>query len=67
LEVSSYIPWGCEAAAVVLIAGNTLLVIEQPTRVSFQVRTLAGEPRDDLALVEAGGARRRCPMRSASH
>jgi acyl-CoA dehydrogenase len=52
---ADYIPWGRAAAAVALIAGNTLLLVEQPA-LSFTVgKNLAGEPRDHLDGVELGG------------
>jgi acyl-CoA dehydrogenase len=49
---AGYIPWGRAAAAVVLIADNTLLVGDA----TFVPGTnLAGEPRDHLATVALGG------------
>ncbi|MFL5270068.1 MAG: acyl-CoA dehydrogenase family protein [Stellaceae bacterium] len=52
---AGYIPWGCAAAAVVLIAGNKLLVVEQKAANFTPGRNLAGEPRDHLDAVEPGG------------
>jgi len=52
---AGYIPWGREAAAVVLIAGNTLLVVPQGAANFTPGKNLAGEPRDHLGAVEPGG------------
>ena len=52
---AGYIPWGCAAAAVVLIAGNTLLAVPQGAANFTPGKNLAGEPRDDLSAVEPGG------------
>jgi len=52
---AGYIPWGREAAAVVLIAGNALLVVPQGAANFTAGKNLAGEPRDDLGAVEPGG------------
>ena len=47
---AGYIPWGREAAAVVLIAGNTLLAVPQGAANFTPGKNLAGEPRDHLSL-----------------
>jgi acyl-CoA dehydrogenase len=60
---AGYIPWGREAAAVVLIAGNTLLVVEQAAANFAPGKNLAGEPRDHLDAVEPGG--RSAPLPTA--
>jgi acyl-CoA dehydrogenase len=52
---AGYIPWGREAAAVVLIAGNTLLVVARGGTTFIPGKNLAGEPRDHLGAVEPGG------------
>ena len=52
---AGYIPWGHAAAAIVLIAGNTLLVVEQACLSFTPGKNLAGEPRDHLGAVEGGG------------
>jgi acyl-CoA dehydrogenase len=52
---AGYIPWGCAAAALLLTAGNTLLVIEQRAAMLTPGRNLAGEPRDHLDTVGPGG------------
>ncbi|HEX3410975.1 MAG TPA: acyl-CoA dehydrogenase family protein, partial [Stellaceae bacterium] len=52
---AGYIPWGRAAAAVVLIAGNTLLVVPQGGATFIPGKNLAGEPRDHLGAVEPGG------------
>jgi acyl-CoA dehydrogenase len=52
---AGYIPWGCTAAAVVLIAGNALLVVPHGAANLTPGKNLAGEPRDDLGAVEPGG------------
>jgi hypothetical protein len=52
---AGYIPWGREAAAVVLIAGNTLLVVPQGAANFTPGKNLAGEPRDHLGAVDPGG------------
>jgi hypothetical protein len=52
---AGYIPWGRAAAAVVLIAGNTLLVVPQGIATFTPGKNLAGEPRDHLGAVEPGG------------
>src|SRR5438128_1219142 len=52
---AGYIPWGRAAAAVVLIAGNTLLVVEQAGLTFTPGKNVAGEPRDHLGAVEGGG------------
>jgi acyl-CoA dehydrogenase len=51
---AGYIPWGHAAAAVVLIAGNALLLVEQPAATFTSGQNLAGEPRDHLDTVEPG-------------
>ena len=57
---AGYIPWGREAAAVVLIAGSTLLVLPQGAANFTSGKNLAGEPRDHLGAVGSGG--RSAPM-----
>ena len=52
---ADYIPWGREAAAVVLIAGNTMLVVAQAAITFTPGKNLAGEPRDHIGAVEPGG------------
>jgi acyl-CoA dehydrogenase len=52
---AGYIPWGRPAGAVVLIAGNALLVVPQGTASFTPGKNLAGEPRDHLGAVEPGG------------
>jgi acyl-CoA dehydrogenase len=52
---AGYVPWGRAAAAVVLIAGNTLLVVPQGAATFTPGKNLAGEPRDHLGAVEPGG------------
>jgi acyl-CoA dehydrogenase len=52
---AGYIPWGREAAAIVLIAGNTLLVVPQGAANFTSGKNLAGEPRDHLGAVGSGG------------
>jgi hypothetical protein len=52
---AGYIPWGRAAAAVVLIAGNALLVVPQGAATFTPGKNLAGEPRDHLGAVEPGG------------
>jgi hypothetical protein len=52
---AGYIPWGCAAAAVVLIAGNAVLVVPQGAANFTPGKSLAGEPRDHLGAVEPGG------------
>jgi acyl-CoA dehydrogenase len=52
---AGYIPWGRAAAAVVLIAGNRLLLVEQPAANFTPGKNLAGEPRDHLGAVEPAG------------
>jgi hypothetical protein len=52
---TGYIPWGRAAAAVVLIAGNRLLVVPQGAADFTPGKNLAGEPRDHLGAVEPGG------------
>jgi acyl-CoA dehydrogenase len=52
---ADYIPWGRQAAAVVLIAGNTLLVVAQGATKFTPGKNLADEPRDQLDAVEPGG------------
>lgn len=51
---AGYIPWGSQAAAIVLVAGDSLLVAERSTAVLTPGRNLAGEPRDNLGAVERG-------------
>jgi acyl-CoA dehydrogenase len=51
---AGYIPWGREAAAVVLIAGNTLLVVARGAATFTPGKNLAGEPRDHLGAVKPG-------------
>jgi acyl-CoA dehydrogenase len=52
---AGHIPWGRAAAAIVLIAGSELLLVERPA-VNFNPgKNLAGEPRDHLGAVEPGG------------
>ena len=52
---AGHIPWGREAAAFVLIAGNTLLVVPQGAANFTSGKNLAGEPRDHLGAVGSGG------------
>jgi hypothetical protein len=52
---AGYIPWGRQAAAVVLIAGNTLLVVAHGATKFTPGKNLADEPRDHLDTVESGG------------
>ena len=52
---AGYIPWGRAAAAIVLIAGDRLLVVEQPAANFIPGRNLAGEPRDHLGAIEPSG------------
>jgi hypothetical protein len=52
---AGYIPWGRAAAAVVLIAGNTLLLVERAAATFASGTNLAGEPRDHLDAVEPFG------------
>ena len=52
---AGHIPWGRAAAAVVLIARNTLLVVPQGAATFTPGKNLAGEPRDHLGAVEPGG------------
>jgi len=61
---AGYIPWGREVAAVVLIAGNTLLVAEQQAVKFTPGKNLAAEPRDHLDAVEPGG--RYAPLAQAA-
>jgi alkylation response protein AidB-like acyl-CoA dehydrogenase len=49
-----YIPWGREATAIALIAGNILLLVEQPAASFTPGHNLAGEPRGHLGAVEPG-------------
>jgi hypothetical protein len=51
---AGYSPWGGAASAVVLIAGDRLLVVEQPAASFVSGRNLAGEPRDHLEAVAPG-------------
>jgi acyl-CoA dehydrogenase len=51
---AGYIPWGNAAAAIVLIAGTGLLLVEQPAAKFTRGKNLAGEPRDQLDTVEPG-------------
>jgi acyl-CoA dehydrogenase len=60
-----HIPWGRDAAAVALIAGDTLLVVARGAATFAPAKNLAGEPRDHLGAVGGGvAARRRYPMSS---
>jgi hypothetical protein len=52
---AGHIPWGLQAAAVVLIAGMALLIIPQGAANFTPGKNLAGEPRDHLGAVEPGG------------
>jgi hypothetical protein len=52
---AGYIPWGRQAAAVVLIAGNTLLVVAHGATKFTPGKNLADEPRDHFDSVEPGG------------
>jgi acyl-CoA dehydrogenase len=52
---AGYIPWGRAAAAVALIAGNTLLLVERAVATFASGTNLAGEPRDHLDAVEPVG------------
>jgi acyl-CoA dehydrogenase len=52
---AGYIPWGRAAAAIVLIAGDRVLVVEQRAAKFTPGNNLAGEPRDRLDAVEPGG------------
>lgn len=52
---AGHIPWGLQAATVVLIAGNALLVVPQGAANFTPGKNLAGEPRDHLGAVEPGG------------
>jgi acyl-CoA dehydrogenase len=49
------VPWGREAAALVLVAGASLLVVDGAAASFAAGANLAGEPRDDLVAVAAGG------------
>jgi hypothetical protein len=60
---AGYVPWGREAAAVVLLAGDTLLVVPQGAANFTPGKNLAGEPRDHLGAVEPGG--RSAPLPNA--
>ena len=60
---AGYIPWGRVAAAVALLAGETLLVVERGAATFTSGKNLAGEPRDDLSRVEPVG--RSAPLRDA--
>ena len=60
---AGYTPWGRAVAAVVLIASNRLLVVEQPAASFTPGTNLAGEPRDHLGTVEPGG--RSAPLPAA--
>ena len=51
---AGHIPWGREAAAIVLIAGNTLLAVPQGAANFTSGKNLAGEPRDYLGAVGSG-------------
>ena len=52
---ADHIPWGRDAAAIVLIVGNTLLVVPQGAANFTSGKNLAGEPRDHLGAVGSGG------------
>jgi hypothetical protein len=58
---AEHIPWGRAAAAVVLIAGNALLVVPQGAATLTPGKNLAGEPRDHLGAVEPGGRSAQLP------
>jgi acyl-CoA dehydrogenase len=59
---AGYIPWGRAAAAIVLVADATLLLVERSGMTLTPGQNLAGEPRDHLDKVEPGG--RSTPLRS---
>jgi hypothetical protein len=52
---AGHIPWGRDAAAVALTAGDTLLVVVRGAATFTPGKNLAGEPRDHLGAVERGG------------
>ena len=58
---AGFIPWGRVAAAVVLIAGDTLLMAERGAARFTPGANLAGEPRDHLDAVEPGGDSAKLP------
>jgi acyl-CoA dehydrogenase len=64
---ASHIPWGRAAAAVVLIAGNTLIAVERAAATFASGTNLAGEPRDHLDAVEPGGRSARLPSAIDGH
>ena len=61
---AGYVPWARDAAAVVLIAGNTLLVVPQGAAISPPARTSPASRATISARSSRAAARRRCPMRS---
>jgi hypothetical protein len=57
---AGYVPWGLAAAAIVLLAGNRLLVVERAGAECTPGKNLAGEPRDHLVAIALAG--RPAPM-----
>jgi acyl-CoA dehydrogenase len=51
---AGHIPWGCAAAAVVLVAGDRLLLVERQGANFTSGKNLAGEPRDQLSSIQPG-------------